>query len=145
MGCVAVVVFALRDPTMSNSAATDVDASSAAPPILSAVETAGATELRLPPPRVRFPSVIGCATPAGRGRCVHVSCRYHLAHPDRGARLLSATRDCALLVANEGPHTLEEIAQVLGMTRERVRQIEETAIVKLQGKVALKRLHETID
>lgn len=100
---------------------------------------------RVSPDRVQFPGVPGCVMPAGRGRCVHLSCRYHLSHPDRGGRSLRATHDCALAVANRGAHTLEEIAQILGMTRERVRQIEEAAITKLQSKVALKKLYDEIE
>lgn len=38
---------------------------------------------------------------------------------------------CALDVADRGPHTLDEIAGHLGLTRERVRQIEESAMRKL--------------
>jgi hypothetical protein len=33
------------------------------------------------------------------------------------------------------PHTLEEIAQVMGITRERVRQIEAQALRKLHGRL----------
>lgn len=94
--------------------------------------------------RVRFPGVAGCATRLGE-RCILLTCRYHLAHPDRGGRRLSVNRDCALAVANEGSHTLEEIAWILGVTRERVRQIEEKAIVKLHCKVALKKLYDEIE
>lgn len=35
-------------------------------------------------------------------------------------------------VGDVGPFTLEEIGQVLGITRERVRQIEQRAMVKLK-------------
>jgi DNA-directed RNA polymerase sigma subunit (sigma70/sigma32) len=55
------------------------------------------------------------------------------------------TRDCALAVANEGAHTLEEIAEILGVTRERVRQIEEAAIAKLRGKTAIAKLFKEIE
>jgi hypothetical protein len=100
----------------------------------------------LPPSnRVRFPVVPGCSTPPGEEPCQHTGCRYHLARRDRGGRPLHATRDCALTVANEGPHTLEEIAQVLGMTRERARQIEEAATEKLHRNVALRRLYDELE
>lgn len=94
---------------------------------------------------MRFPVVPGCSMPPGDEPCVHTGCRYHLARADRGGRPLHATRDCALTVANEGPHTLEEIAQVLGMTRERARQIEEAATEKLQRNAALRRLYDELD
>lgn len=38
--------------------------------------------------------------------------------------------------------TLEEIAKVLGVTRERVRQIEQSAIKKLKHPKALKQLRD---
>lgn len=41
-------------------------------------------------------------------------------------------RDCSLAVANEGEHTTEEVAAVLGISRERVRQIEERALHKVR-------------
>jgi hypothetical protein len=83
--------------------------------------------------------------PPGEAPCVQIGCRYHLARPDQGGRQLQATRDCALTVANEGPHTLEEIAQVLGMTRERARQIEATATAKLERNAALRRFYDDLE
>jgi len=130
---------------MSTSVATDPGSSSAAPAGSSTVENSRSPELRVALRSVRFPVVPGCATPLEEAQCVQLSCRYHLAHSDRGGRALSATRDCALTVANEGPRTLEEIAQILGMTRERVRQIEEAAIAKLQSKIALRKLHAQLE
>jgi len=37
---------------------------------------------------------------------------------------------CALDVAEDGPKTLAQVGEILGVTRERVRQIEEMAIAK---------------
>jgi DNA-directed RNA polymerase sigma subunit (sigma70/sigma32) len=55
------------------------------------------------------------------------------------------TRDCALDVANEGARTLDEVAAVLGVSGERVRQIEERAIAQLVKNVVLKRLHDELE
>lgn len=128
---------------MGTSAAAGVGESSDACVASGGAESARAPEARLGPSRVRFPTVSGCASSAAERCCVQVGCRYHFAHADRDGRPLSATRDCALAVANEGPHTLAEIAQVMGLTRERVRQIEESAIAKLRGRAALRKLHDT--
>jgi DNA-directed RNA polymerase sigma subunit (sigma70/sigma32) len=41
-------------------------------------------------------------------------------------------------VANEGPHTLDEVAAVLGVSGERVRQVEEQAFEQLRDNPTLK-------
>jgi DNA-binding CsgD family transcriptional regulator len=72
--------------------------------------------------------------------CAETSCRYHLAHdlgPGRGRRAprmpIETMKDtCALDVAELGGQTLEEVASRLNITRERVRQIEEKALAKLE-------------
>lgn len=75
--------------------------------------------------------------------CPFVSCRYHLfANVGRTGSLqlpwgeavevLAELPDtCALDVAAEGAHSLPEIAAMLNITMERVRQIEEVALKKL--------------
>ena len=63
--------------------------------------------------------------PKANGRkvpCTLAHCRYYERH---------ATRSCALWQAEQGPHLLAEIADVIGCTRERVRQIEARALRKL--------------
>lgn len=45
-------------------------------------------------------------------------------------------------LAGEGPFTLEETGKYLGITRERVRQIQEKAIQKLRNSTAIKEFHE---
>ena len=68
-------------------------------------------------------------------RCPWVSCRLHLyldvtlsgaiTSAWRGVGPLDVAGMCTLdRVAADGEHTLEEIGQLLGVTRERVRQIE---------------------
>lgn len=90
----------------------------------------------------RFPTVPQCGMPetAPRLPCVRTSCRYHLAHRSHQDHDLTPTRDCALEVAAEGAHTLEQVAVFLGMSKERVRQIEESALAKLRQKPDLRRL-----
>jgi hypothetical protein len=48
--------------------------------------------------------------------CSQTHCRYHLEHRGYGEHRLSPARDCALVVANEGTHTHEELAAVLGIS-----------------------------
>jgi len=75
--------------------------------------------------------------------CAFVHCRYHLASKILpGSRRLKvrsiepAKDTCALDVADRGPHTLEEVGTFLGITRERVRQIELTALLKIRSQLA---------
>lgn len=75
--------------------------------------------------------------------CPFVGCRHHNAldvtHMGGGNQVtlhrepedLPAGDSCSLDVADRGAHTLEETAQVLGVVRERVRQIEASALRKL--------------
>jgi len=84
--------------------------------------------------------------PRTRGDCVggprpcpFVSCSHHLyldVNEDTGAIKLNhpgkepweLAETCSLDVADRGGSTLEEIAAFLGLTRERIRQIEERAL-----------------
>ena|SRR6185436_9549076 len=95
-------------------------------------------ELSAPQSR-RFPLVDACSHEDSFAVCRQTQCSYHLAHRGYGEHRLRPTRDCALVVASEGEHTVEEVAAVLGVSRERVRQIEERALRKLR-RVALLRL-----
>jgi hypothetical protein len=92
----------------------------------------------------RFPEVGDCTAPPGEGTCTRTECRYHLAHRGRWDHRLAPTRDCALAVANEGPHTMEEVARVLGVSKERVRQLEESALEKLK-RSPLRRFYDESD
>lgn len=84
----------------------------------------------------------------GERPCPFIACRYHLAvdvhqlrgsiktnHPD--VPVESMVETCALDVADRGPVTLEEIGEMLNITRERVRQIETMAIAKAERRAAL--------
>jgi hypothetical protein len=84
--------------------------------------------------------------PRTRGDCVHgprpcphVSCRYHLGLDVLSGGGLSLplcepwdlTETCALDVADRGTHTLQEIAKLLGYSRNRIRQVAEVAVMKM--------------
>ncbi|MEY4576822.1 MAG: hypothetical protein RL701_1525, partial [Pseudomonadota bacterium] len=80
--------------------------------------------------------------PATRGECAEmerpcpfVSCKYHLyidVHPVRGSikvnfpdvEVWDMTDSCALDIADRGGITLEEVGEIMNLTRERVRQLE---------------------
>lgn len=74
--------------------------------------------------------------------CPYVSCRYHLYldvrgdgvlrvnFPEREPEELMAT--CALDMAEDGPRTLDQVAGLMGMSKERARQLEASAFAKLK-------------
>lgn len=88
--------------------------------------------------------------------CGWVSCRHHMVHAfgkwwregteDELADLaLGLAHTCTIDVADKGEHTLEEVGDVVGLTRERVRQIEAQAIERLRVGERAKRLREVVD
>ena len=78
--------------------------------------------------------------------CPFVSCKHHLAL-DVNPRTGSIKRNlphldidelpatCALRVATEGGRTLDGVAALMGMTRERVRQVETMALQRVRGSI----------
>jgi hypothetical protein len=92
----------------------------------------------------RFPLIDECSNSDGAGACSQTHCCYHLKHRGYGEHRLKPTRDCALVVANEGAHTLDEVASVLGVSAEHVRQIEARALRKLR-RSPLRHLHNEED
>lgn len=75
-----------------------------------------------------------CArVPRPGGQCPHITCRHNLA-PEvgrHGHRTRASAGPCALdLVDEQGPMTLDAIAQVFDVSRERIRQIETKALRK---------------
>ena len=71
--------------------------------------------------------------------CPFVSCRYHLyLEVDERIGSIKLNRpdlepwnlqeSCALDVADRGGHTLEQVGEIINVTRERLRQLEETAL-----------------
>jgi hypothetical protein len=87
--------------------------------------------------------------------CPYVSCKYHLytdVHPIRGSIKLNfpdvevweMTETCALDVADRGGITLEEVGEIMNLTRERVRQVETAGLAKLQAVDDVARLKDYI-
>ena len=108
----------------------------------------------------------GCSV---KGACPYVSCRHHLAVDTKQSTILSSYGDsipgvasqvsfeawssklvrslvtvehtCSLDVADSGPKTLDEVGELLGVCKERVRQIEEVALRKLSRLKVLRDRH----
>ncbi|HRI08668.1 MAG TPA: sigma factor-like helix-turn-helix DNA-binding protein [Nannocystaceae bacterium] len=75
--------------------------------------------------------------------CPYVSCKYHLyidVNPSTGSikinfpdlEVWELTHSCALDVAGQGGITLEEVGEILNLTRERIRQVEVRGLLKLR-------------
>lgn len=82
-----------------------------------------------------------CAS--GPRPCPFVSCTHHLyldVNPNTGSikinfpdvEVWEMTHTCALDVAERGGITLEEVGQIMNLTRERIRQVEVNGLDKLQ-------------
>jgi len=79
---------------------------------------------------------------AGPRPCPWVGCRYHLWLDEIGGKEVATYHDCdpwdlretcALDVAERGRHTLEEVGVVMGVTRERVRQLLDRALSRFRA------------
>ncbi len=80
---------------------------------------------------------------AGPRPCPFVACKHHLyldVNPDTGSIKLNfpdipvweMEHTCALDVADRGGVTLEEVGEILNLTRERIRQVEVMGLEKLR-------------
>jgi hypothetical protein len=87
--------------------------------------------------------------------CPFVACKYHLyidVHPVRGSikinfpdvEVWEMTDTCALDIADRGGITLEEVGQIMNLTRERVRQLETQGLAKMQGVDGIDRLRDYV-
>ena len=75
--------------------------------------------------------------------CLYVACRYHLfldVNPTTGSIKINfpglsvwqLKHTCALDVAERGGSTLEEVGDIMNLTRERIRQVEASGLGKLR-------------
>ncbi len=75
--------------------------------------------------------------------CPYISCKYHLyldVNPETGSIKINfpdldvweMSETCALDVADRGGITLEEVGELLNLTRERIRQVEVHGLEKLR-------------
>lgn len=81
--------------------------------------------------------------------CPWVGCRHHTAidvNPDTGSFIVMETDplkyQCSLDLADKGGMILDEIAQIMGLTRERVRQLEAEAGASYSAKLSRIRQEE---
>jgi hypothetical protein len=89
-------------------------------------------------PRPQRPKTRGDCLEGGvnEGRpCPWIGCRYNLAEAD------PKKHTCALDVADEGGVTLEEVGELMGVTRERIRQVEAKALRRIMKTDSLYRRH----
>ena len=79
----------------------------------------------------------------GMRPCPYVSCKHHLyldVNPETGSIKLNfpdlevdeMAETCSLDVADKGGITLEEVGEILNLTRERIRQVEVRGLIKLK-------------
>ncbi|OGQ84981.1 MAG: DNA-binding protein [Deltaproteobacteria bacterium RIFOXYA12_FULL_58_15] len=88
--------------------------------------------------------------------CLYVSCKHHLyldVNPETGSIKLNfpsqevweLEETCALDVAERGGITLEEVGEILNLTRERIRQLEVTALEKMKSGASEHELDAFVD
>lgn len=80
------------------------------------------------------------ACPPDRNGCQHEACRHHLRHGHAGAEL-----GCSLAFAEVGAMTLEQVASVLGVTRNAIHEAETSALRKLLRSAAAQRAYRESD
>jgi hypothetical protein len=89
--------------------------------------------------------------------CPHVGCpannyltitskgNLKLTHGNREPEDVPPGDSCCLDVTDQGPQTLERVAEIMGLTRERIRQIERTALEKIKSHVGEETIRSWIE
>ena len=118
--------------------ASQDDRDEAADPRGAAHRRAAVPAGRHPAPETREPSAASEARP-----CPWVACKHHLyldVNPETGSIKINfpdlepweLPDTCALDVAERGGITLEEVGEIMNLTRERIRQVEVRGLLKLK-------------
>lgn len=92
----------------------------------------------------------------GERPCPFVSCKHHLyldVNPNTGSVKLNfpdlevweLPESCALDIADRGGLTLEEVGEIVNLTRERVRQVEMRGLMKLKYLEETTRLRDYVE
>ncbi len=145
---------ALDDGAVIESAGDDDDAGSDPRPIVRRARAKTIAMKRLTKEELRIGALLyperSYWRPKSRGECAnvarpcpYVSCKYHLyidVNPATGSikinfpdlEVWELQHSCALDVANTGGITLEEVGEILNLTRERIRQVEVRGLLKLK-------------
>ena len=95
------------------------------------------------------------ACASGVRPCPFVSCRHHLyldVNQEKGSLKLNfpdlevweLPETCSLDVADRGGMTLEEVGEIMNLTRERIRQVEVRGLLKLKMNIDTERLEPYI-
>lgn len=87
--------------------------------------------------------------------CPYVSCRYNLYLDVRSDGVLRVNfpnlepdemlASCALDMSEDGPRTLDQVASLMGMSKERARQIEASAMLKIREALGVGEFDELDD
>jgi hypothetical protein len=97
----------------------------------------------IPRPQTRAECLQVHDTEAQQRPCPWVACKHHLyldVNPDTGSIKINfpdlepwdLNETCALDVADRGGITLEEVGEIMNLTRERIRQVEVRGLLKLR-------------